>query len=517
MNTFKNKLKNINILLVLIGIIFSISSSILSFQLIITNHYSQYNIIFTCIISFVCSAIYFLKSYKKIFKIIKKDKLITIIAMIVSFIVLKELYLSKALALKPLFLESPINLFRLRYFSLSFISLSYIFINILYILKKYIKSFVNSLSKWDKKAYLIATIIATFIIVISYCTNQKWFLQFDDVYSMDSGLVFDYIIPKSATFYDIRHPLISIIIFPVYSIFSTILKVFVGNNMNLFKVMLAILFQLINSQALILVGLLLKKLTNNKITFIIYMISFPTILHVLFLEKFQICVFFLVLYVYTICTKKDKSIPSFIISAGTILTSVYIGICELLVKDEFKNKLKKIFKIILMTILCFICLGRAHMLVHGINEITNMTKEFSGENLSFLQNTIATLKTIQNCIFALPSGVNNLGLFFWIDLHNNISILSIIILIIVFIGSIVKRKDLFIKISTSWLVFIFILFLIVKWSTHTAPLFSIYFSWAIIPLFIAGLDFVIKKCKLNRKIVYSLLIFMIEIYNFLKI
>ncbi len=513
------------ILKVLLGIVFAISSSLLSFYLIVGQYYTTNNIIFTCSITAVVAFIIFIKTYKNTFNIIKKNKLFGCIAIIISLIILKEFYLSKNIV----YFENTIwgfHIFRFRYLIFSVISLIYLSINILFYLAKILKEFIHSLNSWEKKAYLISTIIVLFLIVVFYGLNNNWFLQYDRVYSMDSGFMFNDIL-QSAVYYDIRHPLLNVITFPIYAIVNFILKLFVGTGTTLSIKLLGIIFQFINSQLLIITGLMLKKLTKEKIVFILYMLSFPTILFSLFFEKYQICTFFLVLYVYTICNKKEKSTPSIILAAGSILTSAYIGICELLVKDDFKNKIKKIVKIVCVTILCFICFGRGHLLANGLTEMLNMRNGFSNNNITILENIISTFKMIQSCLIALPSGIDTFtNAYLWTNLCSNFSIISIIIILIVIIGVIAKRKELFTKISFCWFIFAFILFVILKWASYESPLFALYFSWAIIPLFVAGLNYIIQKLKWNKKYVYCILMIimilinvttMFDIYNFISI
>ena len=63
----------------------------------------------------------------------------------------------------------------------------------------------------------------------------------------------------------------------------------------------------------------------------------------------------------------------------------------------------------------------------------------------------------------------------------------------------------------------FCIYIILNWSTDIAPLFTPLFSWAFIPLVVLGLEQIIKKFNLNKKIVYGVLLFIICLTNILII
>ena len=58
------KKRNLRILEILGGILFALSSSVLSFELIPIKYYSIINMLFTCFVSFICAAIYYKNTYR---------------------------------------------------------------------------------------------------------------------------------------------------------------------------------------------------------------------------------------------------------------------------------------------------------------------------------------------------------------------------------------------------------------------------------------------------------------------
>ncbi len=495
----------------LIRIIFVVSSMFLSFYLII-GEYSYINVIPTLIVAFFCS-LYLSKYIKEIPK-----NMLSVFLSIFSIIVVLNIYNSKGM-INKIDVNILGNLFSLRYFILSMFSMICIINIIGYKVKNWLVDFYNSLDKWDKRAYLIATITSIILITVLYIIENKYFSSMDIVYSMDSKFVFDNLFNNSI-YYDIRHPLINIFTYPIGIFIKTIFSLFLNSRItNLIE---AIIIQIINSQLLILIGLQLKKITKNKMTFIIYMISFPTIINLIFLEKYCICTFFLVLYVYMLCCKNKSSISSLIAATFILPTNAFIGICEFLKKDDIKSKLKQALKIIIITIILCILFGRMHLLVNGFSELEGMRKTFSIDYLTFIEKFYCTINMLYNSLVALPS--NTKSGFFWTALSKAPSLITIIFLIIIVIGIIKHYQELFVKISTIWILFSFVLFTILNWSPHTSALFTLLFSWATIPLFVMGIDYLSEKIKVNKVIAYSIIIIvmlitnidmMVRIHNFL--
>lgn len=501
---------NNNIFYFILGIIFALSSAMLSFQLIIDDYYLTINIIFTATVSFLCAIWFWIKTARKTCEIARSNIIFTIVCIIATCMVMMQLYLTKGVECREIFKEWIINPFRVRYFIISIFSAMYIGIYIGNKIKEWILDLYHSLDTWDKKAYIIATVISFFLIAIAYSSNANWYLQYDKVYSLDSGWCFKQIFPH-ANYYDIRHPILSVYTFPIWAIVTTVVNMFLPGNLS--TMIVAILLQLFNAQLLILIGLQLKILTQSKWVFIFYMISFQTMLYTMFFEKYQLCTFLVVLYVFTICNKKDNSTASLIASAGAMPTSCFIGVSELFTSDKLWTKIKKISKIVLITVLTFICLGRGHVLQYGMSEMLTQKEKFSNKSYTMQEKMISTTKVFQGALTALPSNTTANNKYLWEGLESNVSLVTIVIIMTIITGGIVNRKKNFVKISAVWSIFAVILFVLLNWSTHETPLFAIYFSWAIIPLFVLGIDWIVNKIKANPKIVYTTITGIIMIVN----
>ena len=496
------------ILFVFLGICISYSSALLSIFLFsighIINNINLLQIFITFIISFFTAFFIYIKNYKCIIENYKTKKFIYFLASFLSIILLVNFHKFYTYydydSFNTLFKFSQIQ-----NIILIFLGLLFYILLLLIKIKEITKIFISKLEPSDKKVFLIFSFIIILIISILYNYNFGFFVQYDKVYSMDSGFVLNSIY-KNLAYYDVRHPLLNIPSSVIYFITKSFLYLFTNSDTAL-----AILIQIINAELLLIIGFILKIITKNKMIFYLYMFSFPTMLFMIFLEKYQLCVFFIILYIFLLYIKKNGNL-AIALSAGCMPSSSFIGICEILKKDKVKKKIINIIKIIITTLVLIIILGKINNLVNSYSDIIEMKSKYVNTNISFLGRVISFMNLITSLIIALPSSVVK-DKFLWDNLTTNINYLSILILIISIIGFIKNRKDYFNKVFIAWLGFAFILFVFLKWSTNESPLFSLYFSWALIPLFIEGIDYITKRFKINRKITYIILFSIILIIN----
>ena len=500
----KKLFKVLNIILL---ILFVCSSAFLSTYLMIAKQTPKL-IIGTVIITIICTIFLYLKTYKNLYKDIKNNKIFSIIMFLFSLMIAYKFYLLSKGQIDVI--NNLINC-KTRYLCLvSLPSIIYLIELVSHLIRKWVISFYKHMDSFDKKAYLIASIFFLIVITIVYLLIPNFYLQYDRIYSIDSGWVFKKIIPDPH-YYDIRHPLMSIFTFPFYAVISFIFPSKIE----------PILFQFVNVQLLIIIALELKQLTKKNIVFILYMISFSTLTLILFLEKYQLCVFLVVTYLYNQKVLKNNSNKMLISATSIMPTSGFATIFEFINKNSIKKNIINIFKIGIIGVLVIICLGRAHSLVHGLDELKFAKTKYASSELTIMEKINSTSKVFDTTFIGLPS--KEKGIFYlWKDLSGSISILSIIILIIILIGIInfIRRKDLIYISFLAWLIFIPILFILLNWAPHETPLFTIYFSWVIIPMFIYGLEYIFKKLRLKRKVInciYGLMvisILTINIYRF---
>lgn len=490
------KLINNPILKKIIIFFCSLSISLLSIYLMIGSLINPLKLI-TFTITFICSIVYLYKNYNDIFKQFKSNEKCCFIGLLLGTIIFYELAITSNIEYKIL------NINSIYYFSF----LGLVFITILFIIKikEWLKKFIKSMDDFEKKTYIITSIIMFVILVILYLNTNYFYLQYDNVYSIDSGWVYKHIL-VDAYYYDIRHPLMSILTFPVYAIVNFIFS----------SHLTPIILQFLNIQLLILIGLILKRMTKNKFVYVFYMLSFPSILFSLFLEKYILCIFLVVVYLYDIFINKRSNNKLLAFIVGAMPTNIFIVASEFFRKNKFKDKIKNIINIGIISILIFVLAGRIHCLVNGYDEMKHMKDTFGTNNFTIAEKVNSTTKMITHSFIALDSHSNG-NTYNWTNITNSISYLGLAIIIVILFGfkNIYKTKN---KVYFSFIlsfVFSLILIMVLNWSVHESPLFSICFSWAIIPLFINGLEKIFCLLKINKQnykyIYYVILLIMTTI------
>ncbi|WP_454995665.1 hypothetical protein [Bulleidia extructa] len=351
----------------------------------------------------------------------------------------------------------------------------------IYVLIDFLKSlFFELIDEENRKCYVWASIITLVLIVLFYSWKNQLFQQYDVVYSMDGGWVFNKMYPK-LTYYDIRHPLISILYFPIYSFCSCILKLFQALNVT----NLAIMIQAIQVQWMIMTAFMLSKITNNRWVKYLYMVSGPFVIHVFFFEKFSLLVFLLVLAVYFYQTQDHKAKIAVALATGSILTSCVIAIgCLLDNRKKFLARIVELGKTILFSLSFFVTFGKVHSLLHGYSEINSM-RGYLGI-ISLKEKIYSYLNMIGSSFISISPDIQAKRIW-WAGLTTALNYLAFIIIILVVLGWIRSRNKLEVRISAGWMLFSVILIVIAGWSITESPLFAIYFSWALMILVQNGL------------------------------
>lgn len=494
-----------------VEIVLVLSSCIFAFHKILIDHYDKYNIFLTEIIAFICVIIFLKRTKEENYNYIKKNIYIDIIVLMLSFFVIYQEFLTKGMACREeVVLSLPVNLFRLRWYLLSVPFLFYFCIWLCRKTKQIVEDILRNLDTTDKKLYIGLTVFFSILILLVYIISPMWYTQYDQVYSIDSGWCFYEIYPK-ITYYDIRHPILGEIAFVIWSIIYSILKIFAPDN--LCTALSAVLIQWVNLQFLLITGLMLKIMTKSRQVFLLYMVSFSTLLFSLSLEKYQMCVFFVVLYVYLICREKKKSTDVLIIATGIMPTNGFIGLLELFQQASVISKIKKIIRILITGIVVIVFTGRGHLLnlSGAYAEIKYMKDGFGNSSLTITERLISVMKMIQSAFIALTSEVSDS--YLWKSVTAEVSFICVLILFLVIIGAICNWKEKFVRICSLWSAFSVILFVILNWAPYESPLFAILFSWAEIPLFKLGIDWVNERMRIEKKPVYGFIIIVMLVIN----
>lgn len=345
----------------------------------------------------------------------------------------------------------------------------------IYLVAVFIRKLYQSLTedKDDRKFLIIASLAVSAAVIIFYSASDRLYQQYDLVYSMDGGWVFNNMYPM-LNYYDVRHPVISIFYYPIYCFCFYFLKVFHAYSVT----GLAILLQMVHVQMWLLTALLLSHISGNKWVKYLYLASGPVMLFMFFFEKFAILVFLLVLTVYLIKQNNPVYIATIAAASGSILTSCVIAAGILFIrKVSWKDKWKAILKAVVFTIIFFIAFGRLGTVLNGLPEAEAM-KGFLGQ-LTVRQKLYSYLNMIGSSLISISPDIQA-DRVWWLGLTDTFNIVGFLSLIMCVYMIIKDRNRIDIQISTGWMIFSFVLVFFAGWSISESPLFAVYFSWALI-------------------------------------
>ena len=199
--------------------------------------------------------------------------------------------------------------------------------------------------------------------------------------------------------------------------------------------------------------------------------------------------------------------------------------CEILEQDKWD-----LTKLFLTAVLIFVVAGRIHCFPNVMSELA--TERGSGTPFFPMDKNInAATMMVHHSILAIPSSsefcIDRLFelkyfRYMWDNIEENISYVGLVIIFIILFGiiDIIKNKRKIYYSFLSGFIFSLLLFIVLTWSTKESPLFSICFSWAIIPLFIFGLERIFELFKVNKnynKYIYGVLLVIMLFINISQI
>lgn len=486
-------------------LVFTLSFALLCFYQIV--YYSGWIIVCTVIGSAVVGFLLIRKTGDEMLDYIRTHRLPALACLCAALIVTVAMHLDRSeryidLVLHPLpFLG--VRFFRLRWMVFTIPALFYL---LLWLGRKaagFFSSFWKGLSPADRKLYAGITLLASAAVLIAYVSDSAWFLQYDQVYSLDSGYCFRDLLPK-LSYNDIRHPIITIVTFPVRSVLHTVLGWFVPAN--LLDALSAACIQFVNIQMLLLMGFMLRELSESRWILPLYLASAPVLLFTMFLEKHQLVVFFLVLYVYRLCRGEKGTEAALVLATGVMPTSAMLYANEVIEKEPLGRKAVKLFRILVTGVVVLLCTGRLHLLSPPwlMMEVTATTNSFGMRSLALKNCVFSLTKMAHSVFFFLPSTCETR--YMWADVLGSPSVLGAVVFAVMLLGLLSSPRDRFTRVCAVWTVVPVILFCAVKWSVDESPLFGLYFAWAFLHLFRRGFQVILEKLRLNEKIAYGCLI-----------
>ncbi len=495
-----NKLmkKNINLL---INITFVLSMLSLCFIFTIsTQNYLESNYE---IISLILTLIFSLYLIKKRFAIelLRKSKIKDLIlSLAFSLVTMYEINKTYSLSNASPSIVDFITKFHLirvcKYFT-EFFSIFFLIILYLYLLENVLPLFIKFIEGFDKEEKNVCTkyfIVMLILITISYCLCSSMYTGYDLVLSLDTGYVTEYMFKDMFWALDIRHILFAPLVIPIKIIITCALNIFPD-----FSVLYPILLAIFNLILILLTAVMLKRLTNSKWTFYLYLFSYPTLLFSLFIEKYQLCIFLIVSFLYFKKESEEElSNAAIIASVGAMSTSALLGFFS--GEGTIKNKILNWIKISMIFIGLTALFGKIYLILSFFEQSNTILGNIAELQL---KNRLYGVSELFYSILYIPNYYLADNGIMYANAANSFNVIGLIILVISIVGFAFNRKNKICQICFYWLCIAFVLFVGLKWYCFEAPLFNLYFSWAVIPLFVAGIE---KICKKYKNTIYISLI-----------
>ncbi|MDE7330694.1 MAG: hypothetical protein K2O16_00415 [Lachnospiraceae bacterium] len=407
-----------------------------------------------------------------------------------------------------------------------------------------IKGFLSHLYKTadisEKRYFIISLLEGLSLICFFYSKTWAQWNTLDIVYQTDSNFVYNHYYPVFSLGYDfdwdignggIRHPLTTLYTYPIYVIVK-----FISNLLYIIPNIQPLLYAIVQTIMLILTVIMLKRIINSNWIYLIFNLSFPFTFFTIFIEKYQMATFFLVMFVYTVVKKKEKSLQcySLIAASGTMITSAWLGFFYGK-RKRLATRLREYVEIIENFFAVLIGAGRIIYLINFPYLINHNFEMFNGKkillgilsifntfgigavgtsnqliinytsiSLTDLVETVPKLigkicaffNLLASCLMPVPYGVifdGYTNIFYWSGVKNEINILGVVIFVTIFITVIRHRKEKAIQIFAAWILWGIVQFIIVGFAASCSPLFSLYFAWAVISLLIIGLKDILKR------------------------
>lgn len=489
-------------------VLLTLSFSLLAFYQII--YYGTTIMLGTIVLSLPIGFLFFRQSWRKVTAALRRHPLPSAGYACAALMIVAAIFQEKGALYAGLPL--PVPLFRLRWMLCAAPALFYLLLWAGDRLTNHVRHIWSGLDQADRRLYRWVSLAASVAVFVVYLANDAWFQQFDVVYSIDSGWCYRCIFP-SLSYYDIRHPILSVVTFPLWAVVHTVLGWLVPAQ--LLDPLCAACLQCVNVQLLLLVGGMLRQMTNSAWTLRLYLASFPSLLFALFFEKYQIAVFFLVLYAFQLCRKQKRTLQ-LVLAAGTMPISVCLAAGELFQKTSLAKKAKRLVAMALCGIAVLICTGRGHLLKPGniLGESTTQAQLYGLTDYSWKNCFFSLTNMIHGSFLGLPS-VEAEGSYTWSNVLERPSLLGLVLLAILLLGIITNRREPFVQLCALWLGVAVVLFCAFQWSIHESPLFSLYFSWALIPLFQKGFQFLVDRFSWREAIAYRCILFPMLLVNLL--
>ena len=371
--------------------------------------------------------------------------------------------------------------------------------------------FIRGLDRVEKWYLGIIVICGAIAVPVLYSLTDLFYAQFNVFYEANSMMLykdnsFNMIgtVGSSGSVCSIKH-----IIFGLFGLPFGIIAFLVSKVLFFVPEAYIMTIAILQIAALGVTAVLLSRLVKAKgylkAGFLLIMtVAFPSIIFSLTIENYFFAAFWLVLFVYSVCTSERFKDWLFIGAVGTVTTSA-VMFPFLAKKFDIKKYLSVACKAVVLFLLC----GRLSVFGSAVQEIVGQTHNVNigqtlTEKLSMYGNFVSSLLFAPESGASLPSHYSFGAPFYYSSVPGFwAGIAGYIVLAAAVCGFIWYRKERFAKICIWMTAFSVLLIGIVGWGANETVLFTFYFAWAVIALVYLAIH---KLCANHPKIELVILI-----------
>lgn len=509
------------------------SFAMLSFYQIVVNSrfpvtIRGWMVVVTVLTAFACGACFFDAAGRAVLAFARRSPAMAAASLFFSYAILRRQYAHIGAPRYDFFLGPlPFHVYRPLYWALALPALWFLLLWLIKKSRSFLTDFWAGMDRTDKRIYLAVTAAAGVLVLTAYSWEPQWYTQFDNAYSLDSSGCIELFL-RIPGYYYIQHPMLGFLTFPIRAAVSGFLGLFAPENLA--ESLMIVCMQLLNVQFLLLSGFMIARRAQSRWTLALYLASMPVLLFGLSYEKYQLMVFLMVLYVYLRTGEpaapprlhrekgrtpgEKRAVERFLMEGGghelVLMLSVgampitgFLYLYELFRPEKAREKLRSICRTAAWGVLYVVCSGRVHML--GVAEILgdagNSLHAAGLKGFTPAQCLAAFMNFIQGSFVALSSEAGEK--YLWTGILDRVPLLSVVILALMLAGAALRRREPFVRYCALWLAGAAALMFAAQWAVHESPLFSILFSWALIPLFQKGFQALVERFRWRERAAYG--------------
>ena len=340
--------------------------------------------------------------------------------------------------------------------------------------------------------------LLTVLLYITYQLSNGYWSSVDVVFSIDSGIVSERMLPDP-TYADLRHPVYSFLFWP--------LNVWLNDIASLTPTPVFtyhLLWGISGAWMLLGMSLLLYRLSGRqRHVALLYVLTMPVWLFCFFVEKFQPACFLTLLTVAALVGSEYNRAARWGVAATGCMTSSAPLLLACLVTRSPRELAKRSGWLLCSGLGLLAVSGRLNILLH-LPKYWQDVHQFTEIDLTLKDRIYCYFNSVYACFFPLSHRLYE-GRLYWQSVSQELRLMGVVILVVALLGFIFRCRQRAYRLFFAWLLFQPLFFIVFAWSPLESPLFTLYFSWAIVPLFCAGLHGLFARFPRLFKVLIALL------------